>query len=149
MDKGVTANMASAPPDTAAAADRKELVRVRKLATILDSQFTLPGGFRVGADGLIGLIPGVGDLVSGGLSLWIVAKARQIGVPKRKLGMMVARVGLDSTLGAVPVIGDMFDFFYKANLKNTQVLVEHLEKRSRSEEPLSVAGYDQAQGNQS
>jgi len=97
------------------------------MAEFLDSEIALPGGLRIGADGLIGLIPGVGDLASGGISLWIVHKARQLGVPKRKLALMLTRVAADSTLGVIPIAGDVFDFFYKANLKNTRLLIEHLE----------------------
>jgi len=113
----------------ASAEVEKELGRVRKLAKFLDSQLTLPGGMRIGADGLIGLIPGVGDLASGSISLWIVHKARQLGVPKKKLALMLGRVGADSVIGAIPLAGDFFDFFYKANLKNTQVLIDHLERQ--------------------
>lgn len=102
---------------------------MRKLANFLDSQLALPGGIRIGADGLIGLIPGIGDLASGGISLWIVLKAKQLGVPKKELALMLIRVGADSILGAIPLVGDFFDFFYKANLKNAQILIDHLEKQ--------------------
>ncbi len=102
---------------------------IDRLAKMLDTQFRLPGtSFRFGLDGIIGLIPGVGDTISGGLGLYIIHRARQEGA---SVGMMV-RMGwnllVDTIIGAIPLVGDLFDFAHKANAKNARMLKEHLDK---------------------
>mgnify|MGYP006269428995 CR=1 FL=1 len=93
--------------------------RLAKLAWLLDAQFEVPKlGVRVGLDGLLGLVPAVGDAISVGLSLLILIEAARMGTRKRKLATMAARLLLDFAVGSVPVAGDVFDVFYKANLKN-------------------------------
>src|SRR5690606_32070307 len=94
----------------------------RDLAWLLDSSIPLPGGFRVGLDGILGLIPGVGDAIGGGLSTWILYQAYQRGVPKVVMVRMVINIFIDAVLGAIPFLGDIFDFFWKANLKNATLL---------------------------
>lgn len=105
-----------------------ELIRIRKLAKLLDRQVKLPGGIYIGLDGIIGLIPVVGDIIGGGLSTFLIVKAYQLKLPRRKLAKMVMHTGVDSALGAVPIVGDLFDIGYKANVKNAQIIERHLTK---------------------
>lgn len=100
----------------------------------LDSKFRLPGtSFRFGLDGLIGLIPGVGDLLTTGISAVFVVDAIKSGARKRTIGHMAANVGMDFAVGLVPIVGDLFDFAFKSNTKNLRLLQkerEHLRTRS-------------------
>lgn len=104
--------------------------RVRRLSALgywLDDRFRIPGiGVRVGLDGILGLIPGVGDTATLVLSAWIVVEGWRLGVPKRTLARMSAEVGLDYILGLVPVVGDMFDIGFKANRRNVRRILQHV-----------------------
>lgn len=113
-----------------APADRQTIERLQHLACLLDDRFRIPGtGYRIGLDGLIGLVPGVGDAVTTLLSLYIVLEARRLGVPLTKLGRMGFRVGVDAILGSVPLVGDLFDVAYKSNRRNLRLLLDHLERQ--------------------
>ncbi len=101
--------------------------RVQRLARLMDSSVRLPGGFRIGVDGLIGLLPGVGDVAAAGVSFYIVAQAARAGVPARVLVRMVLNVALDALVGAIPVLGDLFDFAFKANLRNARLMEAYLD----------------------
>ncbi|KAB7627464.1 DUF4112 domain-containing protein [Alkalilimnicola sp. S0819] len=106
-----------------------QLRELDRLARLLDSSLRVPGTrWRFGLDGLIGLIPGAGDLATGGLSAWIVLRAWRMGAPRTVLLRMAANVGLDVLLGSVPLLGDAFDFFFKANRRNLRLLRRHLQR---------------------
>ncbi|WP_084395711.1 DUF4112 domain-containing protein [Henriciella aquimarina] len=108
----------------------RETTDIDKLARLLDSQFRVPGTqMRFGLDGLIGLIPGIGDAISGGLGLYIVKRARQEGASGFLILRMLSNLLIDTILGAIPLVGDLFDFGFRANLKNAQLLQKHLDKR--------------------
>jgi len=131
----------------AARPDRRSIERLRQLAYLLDDRFRIPGTkYRIGLDGLIGLVPGLGDAATTLLSLYIVLEARRLGVPVTKLGRMGLNVGLDAVLGAVPLVGDLFDVAWKANRRNLALLLDHLdpdrETRHGSRDGLAV--YDPA-----
>lgn len=100
----------------------EELRRNHWLSWLLDASIPLPGGYRIGLDGLIGLIPGVGDVIGGGLSTWLLYQAYQQGVPRMVIARMLVNILIDAGIGSVPVLGDIFDFFWKANLRNAQLL---------------------------
>lgn len=91
--------------------------RVKKLAKVLDAKFSI-GGVRVGLDSIIGLIPGFGDAAGTILASYIVFEALNHNMSKATLLRMLANVAIDALLGAIPVLGDVFDIFWKANLKN-------------------------------
>jgi Domain of unknown function (DUF4112) len=115
-------------PAAAVGPDRRSIERLRQLAHLLDDRFRIPGtSYRVGLDGLIGLVPGVGDVVTTLLSLYIVLEARRLGVPLTKLGRMGLNVGVDAVLGAVPLLGDLFDVAWKANRRNVRLLLDHVD----------------------
>jgi Domain of unknown function (DUF4112) len=99
---------------------------VEALARWLDYAFVLPGGFRYGLSGIIGLIPGIGDILDAILSLYIVARAVQLGLPRITVTRMVLNVGIEATGGALPFLGAMFDTVFKANRRNYQLLRSHL-----------------------
>src|SRR6202012_2077921 len=91
------------------------LAEVEGLARWMDYAFVLPGGFRFGLAGFIGLIPGIGDVMDALISLYIVNRALQLGIPRVGVARMVVNVALEGLLGAVPFIGDLFDVVFKAN----------------------------------
>lgn len=99
------------------------------LAWYLDQAFRVPGtNFRFGWDAILGLVPGLGDLVTGVFQLLLILTVARRGTfPLTVLVRMVVNVGLDNTLGAIPLVGDVFDFFFKANTRNLELVrqVEH------------------------
>ena len=101
----------------------RDLDRIDQIAALMDAKFRLPiVGFPIGLDGLLGLVPGVGDIVTFGPSAWMIAKGWQHGARKRTIMRMIANSGTDLILGAVPLVGDLFDIGFKANLRNARLL---------------------------
>jgi Domain of unknown function (DUF4112) len=97
------------------------------IAYWMDSAFLVPGlGIRFGFDAIIGLIPGLGDLITSVISLYILAAARRYGVPRATLTRMAFNIGVDTVVGAVPFLGDAFDVFWKANKMNVALLRRHV-----------------------
>src|SRR3546814_8601672 len=86
----------------------------------------LPISIRFGLDGLLGLVPGIGDGATALVSLYIVARAWSIGVPKGVLGRMLANVLVDSVVGSIPLLGDIFDVAFQSNRRNIKLLRRHL-----------------------
>lgn len=105
----------------------QSLQRVRGLSRILDNAIAIPGvGYRIGLDPLIGLIPGGGDLMTGLMSIYIVAEAARLGVPAATLGRMGFNILLELILGTMPMVGDLFDVVWKANAQNVALLEQHI-----------------------
>lgn len=103
------------------------------MASILDDLFRLPGtSIRFGLDPLLGLIPGLGDLVTSVASFLIVFAAWQLGLPRVTMARMVANIAIDTLVGAVPVVGDVFDVAWKSNRKNLALLQRATERRRPS-----------------
>ena len=101
--------------------------RVRVLARLLDSSIPVPGTkWKIGFDPIVGLIPGVGDLIGAVLSGYIVLEAVRLEVPTFTLARMLVNVGIDTVLGAVPAVGDVFDAAWKSNMMNVALLERHL-----------------------
>jgi hypothetical protein len=106
------------------------IARIDALATLLDTAFLVPGtNIRFGFDAMIGLIPGIGDLITTALSLYIVGEARALGAPRHLIVRMLANVALDGIVGAVPLLGDAFDVMWRANRRNMALLRNHLIAR--------------------
>ncbi|MET0986729.1 MAG: DUF4112 domain-containing protein [Steroidobacteraceae bacterium] len=101
---------------------RARLERIRGIAWLLDNSIPLPGGYRVGIDALIGLVPGIGDAVGALLSAYILNEARILGAPRSVLLRMTLNVLLETLIGAVPFAGDLFDAAFKANMRNLALL---------------------------
>jgi len=106
---------------------------VEAVARWLDYAFKLPGGFRYGLGGFIDLIPGFGDVVDALLSLYIVIRAIQLGMPRVTLARMVLNVGIEGVGGSLPFVGALFDTVFKANRRNYQLMRDHLGGGSRQQ----------------
>ena len=103
--------------------------RIDRLAWLMDNCIPVPGlNYRIGLDGLVGLIPGVGDALGALISSYILSEAARLGAPKSVLIKMTFNVAVDTVLGAIPFVGDFFDFTWKANLRNVRLLDAFLEK---------------------
>ena len=99
------------------------LLHAQKLAQFLDNGFKVPLlNIRFGVDFLVGLIPGVGDAVMALVSLTIVYKAGQLGIPATMQAQMLKNILLDFVLGLLPLVGDIADLFYRANQKNVRMM---------------------------
>lgn len=108
-----------------AEADRR-LQRLRWLAWLLDRSIPV-GRWRIGLDPIIGLIPGLGDWLGAVASLYIVYEAARLGMPKSVLGRMAGNILVETIIGAVPVLGDVFDFAWQANARNLQLIDHHYQ----------------------
>src|SRR5512138_3960022 len=119
------------------------LRRLKSLAWLLDESIRLPGGWRIGVDALIGLIPGIGDAVGALLSAYIINEARALGAPRSVLLRMSWNVMIDTIVGAVPFFGDIFDAAHKANSKNLALLERYQldPVRSRRSSRFFVFGF--------
>ncbi|SEO98505.1 protein of unknown function [Halogranum amylolyticum] len=110
------------------AASEAALQRSEALASLLDDGIELPViGVKIGLDPLLGLLPVSGDLVSSALSLYIPLEAARLGVPMTAIGKMLAYIGLDLAIGSIPVLGTIFDTFWRANRRNVNLLEKHLD----------------------
>jgi hypothetical protein len=118
-----------AGPYRDAASRRAALDRLDMLATVFDTAFILPGtNVRFGVESLVRLVPGVGDLIASALSCYLLYEARRLGVPKLLFARMLANVLLEGTIGAVPLAGDAFDVFFRANRRNVALLRAHFAR---------------------
>jgi len=107
-------------------------LRIERLTNWLDRSFTVPGTkWRVGADGVLGLIPGIGDGLGLALSAYILWEARNLDLPPRLMGRMAFNAVLDAAIGSVPVLGDLADFVFQANERNLTLIHAHLRLRDR------------------
>jgi hypothetical protein len=110
----------------------QRLARLDALARLLDVAFILPGtNVRYGIDGIVRLIPVVGDLIASAFSLWLVREARTLGAPWHVTARMLANVALEGTVGMVPIAGDAFDVMFRANMRNMRLLRNWMEKQPR------------------
>lgn len=117
--------------------DEAAVERMRVVAYLLDESVRIPGtDLRVGLDPLVGAVPVVGDLVSGGLGLYVVLESAYLGVPFTTLVRMLANVAVDAAAGSIPYVGVLFDAFFKSNKRNLELALEEL-------------GYDPAHGDRS
>ncbi|HEU4649368.1 MAG TPA: DUF4112 domain-containing protein [Gemmatimonadales bacterium] len=108
--------------------ERKRFERIQRLAWLLDNAIPIPfTRFRIGLDPLIGLVPGLGDALGAGISGWIILEAARFGVSKSVLLRMLLNVAIDTGIGAIPGAGDLFDFAWKSDQMNLNLLHRHLE----------------------
>jgi hypothetical protein len=103
--------------------DPARMARLRRVGWLLDNSIPIPGTrYRLGIDQIIGLVPGIGDLIGGALSLYIIAEAWRLGVPRGLLARMGWNVAIDTLVGEIPLLGDLFDIAFKANIRNLALL---------------------------
>ncbi len=108
------------------------LKRLKLLARFMDNGWGIPfTNIRFGADSVLGLVPGAGDIAAMLISLYVVVKAYELGAPNHILLRMVGNVAIDTGLGAVPLFGDIFDLFFKSNVKNLDLLHDFLRKTGK------------------
>jgi hypothetical protein len=108
---------------------RAALDRLDMLATALDTAFILPGtNVRFGVESLLRLVPGVGDAIASVMSCYLLYEASRLGVPRLVLARMAANVALEGLIGAVPLAGDAFDIFFRANRRNVALLRAHFAR---------------------
>lgn len=106
---------------------QQRVERLQRLARLWDSAIRIPGTrVRVGLDPLVGLVPGFGDAAGALVAAYIVLEAARFDVPGATLLRMLANVAIDALVGTVPVLGDIFDVAWRANLKNVALIEHHL-----------------------
>lgn len=107
----------------------RAVAELESLAELLDSRWRIPGtSVRLGIDALAGLLPGVGDAATGVVSAWIVLQAMRHGAGRGLVSRMVGNVLIDTVVGSIPILGSVFDVFFRANNRNIKLLRSHLEK---------------------
>ena len=110
----------------------QRLARLDAVAKLLDVAFMLPGTkIRYGVDGIIRLIPIVGDLFATAFSLWLVREARALGAPWHVTARMLGNVAVQGVIGTVPVAGDAFDVLFRANMRNVRLLRRWMDRQPR------------------
>lgn len=110
------------------------LRRIQRLSYLLDNSILLPGlGYRIGWDAVLGLVPGAGDAAGTLLSGYIILEAARLGASRATLLRMVLNVATEAVIGAVPLLGDLFDAAWKANARNMRLLNEHAGAPARAD----------------
>lgn len=103
--------------------------RVEALERLLEGLVEVPLlGRKVGLDAIVGLIPGIGDIMTAGMGLYLVWEGRNLGMSRWQMARMLGNVGFDTLVGVVPVAGDVFDFLYRSNTRNLKIIRKHLDR---------------------
>lgn len=104
------------------------LNRIRRLSRLMDTAIRIPViGFRIGLDPIIGIIPGAGDVVATAFSAYIIYLATRFSLPNHVVRQMILNIALEAVVGTVPLVGDLFDAYYKSNVRNLKLLEHHLQ----------------------
>ncbi len=104
------------------------LKRIDVIGTLLDDAFRVPGtDIRFGIDPIVGILPIAGDWATAVVGGYIVAEAVNLGVPKHVIGRMLFNIGLDATVGMIPILGTLFDTAWKANRRNVELVEKHVD----------------------
>jgi hypothetical protein len=124
-------------PATGASSTRIREEDLELIAHWMDRVFRIPGiNIRFGLDVLVGLIPGLGDTATSFVSLYILQAASQAGVPRVTVARMALNIALDYIVGIVPIVGDMFDVYWKANVRNVELMRRHARANPEQERRL-------------
>lgn len=103
--------------------------RIEFLEQLLERSFTLPVLNRpIGLDFVVGLIPGIGDFITTAMGAYLVWEGRNLGMSKFQLVRMIGNVGVDTLIGAVPLVGDAADLFFRSNTRNLRIIRKHLDR---------------------
>lgn len=108
--------------------EAEALLEIKRISEFLDSKYQLPFGWKIGWDGILGLIPGVGDFATNLISFYILYKAAILGCPLSVVLRMAGNVLVDNIIDTIPVLGNIFDFMWKANNKNVVLLESYLQQ---------------------
>lgn len=107
------------------------LRRMEMVAQLLDNAFVIPGTMRrVGIDAIIGLVPGIGDIATTLLSSYVIWEARNLGVSRLALARMMGNLAIHASVGAIPLIGDAFDAFFRVNQRNMRIVRAQIEQNA-------------------
>lgn len=119
------------------------LNRIRRISRLMDTAIRIPGtGFRIGLDPILGLVPGAGDLIATAVSGYILYLAARYRLPGHVFRRMVFNIALEAVVGTVPLIGDIFDAYYKSNIRNVALLEQYLQTEDaalQAEDALNLA----------
>ena len=108
---------------------KPKLKHLEKISRLMDSKFTVPGTkFKFGVDPVLGLIPGVGDALTFGVSSYLIYHMYRYGASNKLVVLMMLNVIVDTVIGSIPVLGGIFDFFYKANDRNVRLMKQYYEE---------------------
>jgi hypothetical protein len=114
-----------------ASARRAAIERIDRLATVFDVAFVVPGTrIRFGVEALLRLVPGLGDAAASALSLYLLYEAYKLDVPMALMARMLANVALEGVVGTVPLAGDAFDVFFRANRRNVALLRRYFARNA-------------------
>lgn len=119
------------PTNVELAGQASRLHRLRRLAWVLDRSIPIGGGRRIGIDPLIGLLPGAGDWVGAALSLYVLYEGARMGLPVPVLTRIAGNIAIEALVGAIPLVGDVFDFVWQANMRNLKLVEEHYQPTLR------------------
>lgn len=118
---------------SAAPSNEASLSRMQAVANLLDTAFVIPGTKqRVGIDAIIGLVPGIGDILTTILSSYIIWEARNLGVSRFALTRMLANLGIHAAIGSLPLVGDIFDAFFRVNQRNMRIVRSQMSRKART-----------------
>lgn len=123
--------MSTRPADSLSFSRHPDAVRARveAMETLLERAVTVPViGRKIGLDAVIGLVPGVGDAVGAALSAYMIWEARNLGMSRGQMWRMAANAGVDTAIGAIPIVGDLFDFAFRSNTRNLRLIKRHLDR---------------------
>jgi hypothetical protein len=108
----------------------KMMQRLERLSRLMDTAWRIPfTRWRFGLDSVLGLVPGAGDFINLLFSIYALILARKLGAPGGLLLRMIANAGVDFGLGSIPIVGDIFDLFFKSNTRNLKLLTDYLAKQ--------------------
>ena len=115
--------------------------RIRSLSMLMDQSIVLPSGFRIGLDPILGLLPGVGDALTTVVSCYVLYEAARLGMKKRVLAQMLGNIVLDAATGSIPVLGDVFDAVWKANMRNLRLIDKHYHPAQPERAPGRITAW--------
>ena len=108
-------------------------LKTERIAHVMDDAIRIPGtNIRFGWDGILGLVPGIGDTVTMVAQLYLISQARRVGIRRGVYAKMLVIALIDFLIGAIPVVGDLFDFFWKSNRRNVNLLKREIARRTKS-----------------
>ena len=111
----------------------RDLKQLRTISWLFDELIRIPGtNMRVGLDGLLGLLPGGGDLLGGAVSSYGILVAARLGAPPAVIARMALNIGMDALIGVIPLLGDLFDVGWKANRRNADLLERYLQNPAKA-----------------